>query len=83
MAKVTGAVKQSGTVADGSGVNPDVIKFLIAAVVATAAVSLLEQASRGAAALLAFVIILLLFVTNSPLIGAINAGSRALQNGMR
>ena len=65
-----------------SGVNPSVLKFLVALVIAGAAISLLEQTSKGAATLLAFVVILLLFIKNPILSGWLYVGSSALSRGI-
>lgn len=67
---------------NGSGINPAVLKFVVALLIVGVFISFLEQSSKGAAALLAFVVVLLLFIKDSPLPGWLYLGSSALQKGI-
>lgn len=84
MAKPIGVVNPvtNPNTSGGGGINPAVLKFVVALVIATAAISALEQTSRGAAVMLAFVVVLLLFIKNPILGGYLNMGSSALSKGI-
>lgn len=63
------------------GINPGILKFLVALLIAGAFISLLEQSSKGAAIAIAFILVLLMFL-KSPLPYWLDMGSKSLQKGI-
>ena len=64
------------------GIDPAVLKFVLALVVAAIAVELLSRISEGAAWALAGLIILGLFLNNPILTGFINLGTNSLKGAI-
>lgn len=64
------------------GINPAFLKFIVALVIATGAISLLSTVSKTAAVTLALVIVLLLFVKDSPLPYWLNRASATISTGI-
>lgn len=66
-----------------TGVDPKIVKFIVAVVIAGAVIATLAKVSKGAAWTLVFVLILGLFLNNPLLIGYLNLGTQSLSQGIK
>lgn len=66
-----------------SGIDPKLLKFGLALVIAGVVIGLLDKASRTAAWVLVFILLLGLFLNNPLLIGYLNLGTQSLSQSIR
>lgn len=64
------------------GIDPSILKFVVALLIATLAVELVSRISQGAAWVLVGVVVLGLLINNPILTGFLNLTSQSIQKGI-